>query len=103
MSEIDDIKRRAGIVTESVIYNKNPADMTNPDVRVNGVGVYSLENLKANVKVKIAELAKSTQKADGANAWGQIDYMINHAAMKEMIKTIIAAEEELEGEGHARH
>ncbi len=104
MSEIDDIKRRAGIVTESVIHNRNHNDMSNPDVRVSGVGVYRLENLKDNVKNKIAELANFTaNRNDDLSKWEQIGYMINHAAMQEMVKTIVAAEEELEGKDIERH
>ncbi len=104
MSEIDDLKRRAGIITESVIYDRNDDDMSNPNVRVGGLGVYSLENLKSNVKRKISELANFTaNRNDDITKWEQIGYMINHAAMQEMVKTIVAAEEELEGKDIERH
>ncbi len=102
MGEINDIKRRAGIVTESVIYGTND-DMSNPDVRVGGVGVFKLEDLKKNVKSKLLNLAKYSTNADDAHAWQQISYMINHAAMQEMVKTIVSAEEELEGKDIERH
>ena len=96
MSEIDDIKRRAGIVCESVIYQENPQDPSNPEVLVNGVGRYNLKTLKDNVRGKLMDLAKRSG-SDSPMEWRNIGQLINHAAMREMIKTIVAAEEELEG------
>lgn len=104
MSEIDDIKRRAGIVTESVIYSENPDDPENPDIRVNGLGIYKLKDLKKNVQRKISDLNKMINSTDdNFLRWEQVGYMINHAAMQEMVKTIIAAEEELHGKDQQRH
>ena len=91
MNEIDDIKRRAGLtVTED--------SSNDPEVLVNGVGRYRLSQVKENVQRKIADMAQRVQSADSKENWEQILWMINHAAMHEMVKTIVSAHQEMEGD-----
>ena len=73
----------------SVIYKEDPQNPKNPEVLVNGVGRYKLDQVKRNVQEKLADLAQTTD-------WEQIAWKLEHAAMKEMVRTIVAAEKELE-------
>ena len=72
----------------SVIYKEDPDDPNNPEVLVKGVGRYKLNTLKKNVEGKLADLAKTTD-------WEQVQWKLDHAAMREMVKTIVSAEKEL--------
>ena len=73
----------------SVIYKEDPQNPKNPEVLVNGVGRYKLDQVKRNVQEKLADLAQTTD-------WEQIAWKLEHAAMKEMVRTIVSAEKELE-------
>ncbi len=72
----------------SVIYAEDPEDPKNPEVLVKGVGRYKLDTLKRNVHQKLEDLAQTEN-------WEQVAWKLDHAAMKEMVKTIVAAEKEL--------
>lgn len=80
----------------SVIYKEDPDDPKNPEVLVNGVGRYRLNQVKRNVQEKLADLAKGAADAKDAEDWRQTAWKLDHAAMKEMVKTIVSAEKELE-------
>ena len=73
----------------SVIYEEDPEDPKNPEVLVKGVGRYKLNTLKKNVRGKLEDLAQTDD-------WEQVAWKVKHAAMHEMIKTIAAAEKELQ-------
>lgn len=72
----------------SVIYKEDPDDPNNPEVLVKGVGRYKLNTLKKNVQDKLADLAQTTD-------FEQVQWKLNHSAMREMVKTIVSAEKEL--------
>ncbi len=73
---------------KSVIWEEDPKDPKNPEVLVSGLGRYKLDQLKRNVQDKLADLAQTTD-------WEQIAWKLDHAAMKEMVRTIVAADKEL--------
>jgi len=79
----------------SVIYKENPDDPSNPEVLVQGVGRYRLRQVERNVQEKIADLNKRAARARNSDDWEQIAWMVDHAAMNEMVKTIVAAKREL--------
>jgi hypothetical protein len=81
----------------SVIYEKDPEDPNNPQVLVKGVGVYRLKTLEKNVREKMEDIGKRGVKAYTYEDWKQVQYMIDHSAMNEMIKTIILAKKEIGG------
>jgi hypothetical protein len=78
------------------IYADNHDDPTNPEVLVTGVGRYELNQVIRNVKNKLEDLNAHAAKAETADDWKKIRWMLNHAAMAEMVNTIITAREELE-------
>ena len=88
----------------SVIYEEDPNEPDNPEVLVNGVGRYKLKSLEKNVRAKMADLHKSAEytantrhkNLGDSEAWRSLQSKLKHAAMHEMIKTIIAAKKELE-------
>ena len=82
----------------SVIWEKDPEDPTNPEVYVSGVARYKLKQVEKNVQEKLASLSRTASYAKTHDDWEQVAWMINHAAMNEMVKTIVAAKEELENE-----
>jgi hypothetical protein len=81
----------------SVIYQEDPDDPNNPEVLVKGVGRYKLKTLEKNVREKLADLGRKGVKAYTFEDWKQVAYMVDHAAMAEMIKTIILAKKEIGG------
>ena len=81
----------------SVIYEENPDDPNNPEVLVKGVGRYLLKQVESNVREKMEDLGRRGVKAYTYEDWKQVQHMVDHAAMKEMIKTIILAKKELGG------
>lgn len=81
----------------SVIYQEFPEDPNNPEVLVKGVGRYRLKTLEKNVRGKLDDLGKRGVKANTFEDWKQVEYMVDHAAMKEMIITIVRAKKELGG------
>lgn len=81
----------------SVIYEKDPEDPNNPQVLVKGVGVYRLKTLEKNVREKMEDIGKRGVKAYTFEDWKQVQYMLDHSAMNEMIKTIILAKKEIGG------
>lgn len=70
---------------ENVDFNDDMSD--DPEVLVQGVGKYRLSQLKENLRRKIADIAKYAEQ-DSPDSWEKLNYMLNHAAMKEMIKTV---------------
>ena len=71
---------------ENVLWDRNE-DTKDPEVLVQGVGRYRLSQLKENLRRKAADIAKTAEK-DTPESWEQLNYMLNHAAMREMIKTV---------------
>lgn len=85
-------------LTESVIWEHDKEDPENPEVLVKGVGRYKLKSLKQNVRSKLKDLYEEISKADDRDAWEKAAWKLKHAAMHEMVKTIVAAEQELHPE-----
>ena len=81
----------------SVIYSQNPDDPNDPEVLVKGVGRYRLSTLVRNVQSKLGDLGDRAARADDHDAWKQVQWMLTHDAMNEMVRTIISAKKELEG------
>ncbi|MHA2403521.1 MAG: hypothetical protein ACXADH_11070 [Candidatus Kariarchaeaceae archaeon] len=81
----------------SVIFDEDPEDPNNPNVRVEGVGVYRLKDLEKNVREKLEDIGQRGVKAYSYEDWKRVQWMIDHAAMNEMIKTIVLAKKELGG------
>ena len=81
----------------SVIYREDPEDPNNPEVLVKGVGRYRLNTLERNVQEKLEDLARRALSANDYNAWKQVQWMLDHAAMREMVKTIVSAKKEIGG------
>lgn len=81
-------------LTPSVIY-ENIDDRSDPDVVVKGVGRYRLSQVEKNVRDKLHDLAERAGQADTSSDWQQVQWMIDHDAMKEMIRTIVSARQEL--------
>ena len=71
---------------ENVLWDRNE-DTEDPEVLVQGVGRYRLSQLKENLRRKITDIAQIAEK-DTPDSWEQLNYMLNHAAMREMIKTV---------------
>ncbi len=82
---------------QSVIYSKDPDDPSNPEVLVKGVGRYRLKQVERNVQEKLADLNKIAARAQSYEDWRKIAWMIDHAAMNEMVRTIVSAKSEIEG------
>lgn len=76
----------------SVIYKENPDDPNDPEVLVKGVGRYRLSQVRRNVLNKMEDLGQTTD-------FEQIKWKLDHAAMREMVNTVIAAEKELAERG----
>jgi len=93
MEDFDLIKE---LKEPSVIYEEDPDDPNNPEVIVNGVGRYRLKTLERNVREKIEDLHRRATRTRDADDWKQVQWMLNHAAMREMVKTITLARKELE-------
>ena len=81
----------------SVIYEENPDDPNNPTVLVKGVGTYKLKTLEKDVRGKLEDLGRRGVKAYTFEDWKQVQYMVDHGAMKEMVKTILMAKKEIGG------
>ncbi len=81
----------------SVIYQEFPDDPNNPEVLVKGVGRYRLKTLERNVREKLEDIGRRGVKANTFDDWKQMEYMLGHGAMKEMIITIVRAKKELGG------
>ncbi len=79
------------------IYSDNHEDPSNPEVLVRGVGRYEYNQVVRNVKEKLADLSKHAQKAESADEWKRVQWMVKHAAMEVMIEALIDAKTELEG------
>jgi len=78
------------------IHQDNPDDPSNPEVSVQGVGVWSLEQVVRNVTNKIADLNDHVVKAKTKEDWSRVQWMIEHAAMGALIQAIIDTKDELE-------
>ncbi len=78
------------------IHRDNPENPSNPEVEVQGVGVYELDQVKRNVTNKIADLSDHAAKAKTADDWKRVQWMVKHAAMGAMIQAIVDAEDEME-------
>jgi len=87
------------LVNES-IYDMDPEAPTDPEVLVQGVGRYKLSQVKDNVRRKLADIGKMAESEDSPEMWQQVQWKISHGAMREMIKAIIDAEEELKSKIH---
>ena len=85
---------------ESGVYQMDPENPTDPEVMVDGVGRYRLSQVKANIKRKLEDLGKMAAQDDSPEAWEKIQWMLNHAAMHEMVKTIVNAHDDLTKEIH---
>lgn len=85
---------------EKAIYQMDPENPSDPEVLVDGVGRYRLSQLKENVRRKLADIGKMATLEDTPENWERIGWMLNHAAMREMVKTILAANDELKKEIH---
>lgn len=92
----DDYKLLKELKEPSVIWEENPNEPNNPEVLVKGVGRYLLKSLERNVREKIEDLNTKVVRTRDSNDWEQIAWMLNHAAMIEMVKTIASARKELE-------
>ena len=79
---------------DEVTWNIDPPAEEDPRVLVPGVGRYRLSQLKKNVLEKIDDVAKTAKEGDTVNTWRKLSFMLNHAAMHEMVKTIKTAMEE---------
>ncbi len=84
------------LLNEEVISSFDKGDPTNPEVQVSGVGRYKLKSLKANVRGKLKDMYEGIAEKDDAYSWKQTAWKLEHAAMREMMKTIVAAEEQLQ-------
>lgn len=71
-------------VNESVICEADDED----SVLVPGIGKFKLSQIKKNVEHKLADLNRVAQEQDSVEKWKKIAWMLKHAAMHEMIKTI---------------
>lgn len=85
---------------ESGVYQMDPNNPSDPEVLVDGVGRYKLSQLKENVRRKLADIGKQAARDDSPEMWEQVRWMINHAAMREMLDAIVNAHEELKKEIH---
>lgn len=94
---MEDYKLLKEFKEPSVIYQEDPDDPNNPEVLVKGVGRYKLKTLEKNVREKLADLGRRGVKAYTFEDWKNVQYMVDHAAMDEMIKTIILAKKEIGG------
>lgn len=81
----------------SVIFKEDPDDPNNPEVLVKGVGRYRLRQVERNVQEKLADLNKHAARAQSHEDWKKIAWMLDHAAMNEMIRTIVSAKREIGG------
>lgn len=78
---------------EERLHAANSEDPMDPEVQVQGVGVYSLKGLERNVASKFKDLAEMAQKGD----WDNIDYHLNQAGvMNVMLKAIVDTYKDLE-------
>lgn len=87
-------------IFEGGIYNMDPENPSDPEVLVDGVGRYRLSQLKENVRRKLKDIGNMANVEDTPENWKKINWMLNHAAMHEMVKTIIQANDELQKEIH---
>ena len=87
------------VLTEAALWKKDDKS-EDPEVYVQGVGRYQLSQLKANIRRKIADLAKKAESGDDPETWRQIAWMLKHPAMQEMVKTIDEAHKEQRGENY---
>ncbi len=94
MNEYDLLKE---LKEPSVIYSSDPDDPNNPEVLVKGVGRYRLNQVERNVQEKLADMNKIAARAQSYDDWKKIAWMVDHAAMNEMIRTIVSAKREIEG------
>ena len=90
--------KTSDLLTENTIWNNDESD--DPEVLVQGVGRYRLSQLKDNVRRKIADIAKTAESGDDPDVWRKLAFMLNHAAMREMVKTIDAANKEQRGDNY---
>ena len=79
---------------ESVIHSADSDDPWDPEVLVPGVGRYTLKQLKANVRKKLADLAQ-TAESDDPDDWDAAAWKLKNDAMIVMMDTIKAAHDEL--------
>jgi len=80
----------------SVIWEEYPEEPNNPEVLVKGIGRYRLNNLKLNVRKKLNDLARGVANSDDREDWRKAAWKYNNDTLHEMMKTIVAAEKELE-------
>ena len=85
---------------EAGIYDMDQDATSDPEVLVQGVGRYKLSRVKDNVRRKLADLGKMAEASDDPEVWEKIKWMLNHAAMHEMVNTITTAHKELKKEIH---
>lgn len=78
------------------IHRENPDNPSNPEVEVQGVGVYELDQVKRNVTNKINDMNDHVIKAKTAEDWERVQWMVSHGAMGAMIQAIVDAENEME-------
>jgi len=83
------------LLNEKVIYSEDERDMSDPEVLVKGVGRYKLSGLKKNVERKLADIIETAKAEDSPEKWRKLAFMLDHAAMREMVKTIAKAHEEI--------
>lgn len=81
----------------SVIYQEDPNDPNNPEVLVKGVGRYRLKSLEKNVREKLEDLEHTVARTRNYEDWKRVQWMLDHAAMREMVKTVVSARREIEG------
>ena len=79
------------------IHKDNADDPSDPLVDIHGGGgVMLLSQVERNVRVKIADIAESSN-ANSADDWKRVKSKLEHSWMLAAIDTIVAAKEELEG------
>lgn len=84
---------------EKVIWAFNKEDPSNSEVLVQGVGRFNLRSLKENVRNKLKDLYEEIAKTDDPTAWSHTAWKLDPTATHSlfvMIKTIVAAENELQ-------
>lgn len=77
-----------------VIVAQNKEDPKNPDVYVDGVAVYELNQVKHNVHDKLEDLVRIVNSNDEMK-WRKLATLVAHPVLREMLKTIVSAELEI--------
>ena len=72
------------------------SDPMNPDVSVDGLGTYDLEQLKINIRRNIRDMLLTVEKSSDPRDWRSIKHTLDSGVIQAKVGAVVAAHDDLQ-------